>query len=183
MMQSPPLMNIQPILLHASSPPMLNKLKALAESVPSGAFVEVGVHNGNTAVGLYEVAIAQGRELYLYDTFSGMPYSGWDDHHQIGEMSDCSVQTVITRMPKAHVIEGVFPASAVPMPPIAFVHADADQYESTAGICRHFPPLMVPGGQILFDDYRCLRGCIRAVDEYFPGRVVLDDGRALVTFG
>ena len=68
------------------------------------------------------------------------------------------------------------------MPPIAFVHADADQYQSTADICRILGPKMVPGGMMLFDDYRCVPSCIRAVDEYFPNREQLPDGRALVRF-
>lgn len=157
---------------------MLQTMKDLAESTPKGCFVEVGVYKGGSAKVLYGL----GRKLFLYDTFSGMPVCGPDDQHNIGDFSDCSYEEVCAEMPKAIVVKGVFPESLVKMPKVAFVHADADQYESTANICKVFPPLMAKGGMILFDDYRSLPGCIKAVDEFFPEKEILPDGRALVRF-
>jgi hypothetical protein len=80
------------------------------------------------------------------------------------------------------VVHGVFPDSIVEMPPIAFVHADADIYESTKAICAVLPPLMVPGGVLWFDDYswRDTRGCRAAVDEAFTDVHVLPSGQAIV---
>lgn len=147
---------------------------------PPGAIVEIGVFKGGSAQVLYDVAVEQAREIYLYDTFAGCPVARDFDNHQIGEFADCDVENLRQELPLAHVVQGVFPCSIVPMPPIAFVHADADQYDSTCAICDFLPPLMVPRGAILFDDYRGLNGCIKAVDEYFPNRHVLPDGRALV---
>lgn len=160
---------------------LLLALADLAGSAPSGAFVEVGVYQGGSAQVLYDIAQEQGRALYLYDTFSGMPVSGSLDSHPIGDFADCSADTIIAAMPEAHVQVGIFPDTLVDMPPIAFVHADADQYESTKAICLRLGPLMVDGGLLLFDDYRGLKGCIAAVDECFPEREVLpQDERALV---
>ena len=157
---------------------MLQTMKDLAASTPKGCFVEVGVYRGGSAKVLYEL----GRKLFLYDTFSGIPVCGPEDQHSLGDFADCSYDDVCAEMPKAHVIKGVFPESLVKMPKVAFVHADADQYESTANICKVFPPLMAKGGMILFDDYRSLPGCVKAVDEFFPEREKLPDGRALVRF-
>ena len=162
---------------------LLRALATAAAGAPPGAFVEVGVYKGGSAQVLYDIARHQGRELFLYDTFAGMPVSGPLDSHPIGDFADCSVEKIRAAFPSAHVIQGIFPHSIVPMPPIAFVHADADQYESTLAICEHLYPQLVTGGAILFDDYRGLRGCIEAVDQCFPNRVLLECRRALVVKG
>lgn len=161
---------------------LLGFMAGLAWSRPDGAFAEVGVYKGGSAQVLYGIAQAQARSLFLYDTFSGMPFKGEFDSHEVGAFADCSVEEVRKIMPKANVVQGVFPSSQVPMPPMAFVHADADQYQSTLSICRIFGPLMIDGGMMLFDDYRGVAGCIKAVDECYPSRLILPDGRALVNF-
>lgn len=161
---------------------LLDMMVGMALATPDGSFAEVGVFQGGSAIRLYQASEFQKRRLYLYDTFSGMPHAGEIDSHRVGDFADCSYEKVLAAMPNAVVCKGVFPDTAVNMGPIAFVHADADQYESTKAICDVFTPLMVPGGLILFDDYRGLAGCIKAVDERFPNRKVLPDGRALVKF-
>ncbi len=170
------------------TPPLLTTVENMrwhAETAPAGAFVEIGVYQGRSAQRLYDVAQTQGRDLYLYDTFCGMPYQGPLDGNPVGSWADTSAQAVQKLMPSAHVIEGLFPESLVKMPPVAFVHADADQYESTAQICRFMPGLMVKGGMILFDDYGVgdCQGCTAAVQEYFKEFEILDTGRALVVIG
>ena len=166
-------------------PSALESLYAHAALAPPGAFVEIGVYKGRSARRLYAVAQVQGRELYLYDTFCGMPFSGPLDGHPVGDYADTSAEAVQALMPKAHVRAGVFPRSLRPMPPVAFVHADADQYRSTAAICQIMPKLMVKGGFILFDDYEVgdCQGCTAAVREFCKEYWTLDTGRALVEIG
>ena len=163
---------------------MMGCMGGLAWSTPEGCFVEVGVYQGGSARVLYSMAQKQGRELYLYDTFKGMPFKGEFDTHDEGLFADCSADAIRAMFPKAHVIEGVFPDShsGIDLPPIAFVHADADQYQSTIDICKTFSPLMVKGGMMLFDDYYCVPSCIKAVDECFSDKRILPDGRAVVMF-
>lgn len=162
--------------------PLLETLALAAELAPQGCFVEIGVYKGGSAGVLYEIAQRHGRALYLYDTFRGIPFADPVDSHAVGSFSDCDVEEVRKAMPKAHVVQGVFPASIVPMPPIAMAHIDADQYRSTLDACRTLSPLMVKGGYMLFDDYRGVNGCIKAVNECFAEIRVLPDGRALVRF-
>lgn len=166
----------------------LDSLEALARSAPKGAFAEVGVYCGGSAAVLYRVAQEQGRELFLYDTFKGTPFhrEGLDGNRK-GSFADTDFLEIIRLFPKATITRGIFPASAIPMGPVAFVHADADQYDSTKAICEHFPPLMVEGGMILFDDYGVggCDGCTKAVDESFePGRLdrVESTGKLVVRF-
>lgn len=162
--------------------PMLETMRTLAAATPPGAFVEVGVYKGGSASVLYDVAQEQGRTVFLFDTFAGMPVAGpLDSHHRVGDFADCSADAVRAACPNAVVVVGVFPASFVETGLVAFVHADADQYESTLAVCEKFGPRMVPGGLMLFDDVGYL-GCRHAIAEFFPDFETLEDGRAVVRF-
>lgn len=158
----------------------IHSLLYYAERAPAGAIVEIGVWKGGSALALS----ALGRPLYLYDTFEGIPYQGeLDDGNQVGKFSDTSAAEVQALIPEAIIIKGLFPDSLMPMPPIGFVHADADQYQSTKAILETLPPLMVKGGFILFDDFNVpdCDGCTTAVIE--SGRrfaILSDTGKALV---
>ena len=168
-----------------SAPPSLvpqyaiDSLMYYASRAPYGAIVEIGVYKGGTAWHLDKL----GRPLFLYDSFEGMPTSTDKDVHQLGHFSDCSAEAVQAAIPSARVIKGMFPQSLVPMPPVGFVHADADQYESTKAILEVMPPLMVRGGFILFDDYMVgdCPGCTQALHES-PYRILVatETGKALV---
>lgn len=161
------------------NPDSINSLMYYASRAPAGAIVEIGVYKGGTAWHLERL----GRELYLYDTFEGMPVSSGTDTHELGHFSDTSAHAVKMAIPRAHVIKGMFPNSLIPMPPVGFVHADADQYESTKAILEQMPPLMVSGGFMLFDDFMVpdCQGCTDAIMESkFRVLVIAETGKALI---
>jgi O-methyltransferase len=147
----------------------------LAAKSPPGCFVEVGVYQGGTAWHLAKVALEQSRELYLYDTFYGIPYRDQDDSHQVGDFGDTSAAEVQAAIPSATVVAGLFPESAYEdMGPIAFVHLDCDQYLSYRNALDYLTVRMPAGGLIWLDDYECLNGATRAVNEHLQeGRVRL----------
>lgn len=157
----------------------LHSLMHYASRAPAGAIVEVGVYQGGSASALATL----GRPLFLYDTFEGMPFQGPLDGNPVGRFADCSAEAVQEAIPSAVVIKGLFPDSLVPMPPIGFVHADGDQYQTTKDILRVLPPLMVRGGFILLDDFGVedCAGCTQAVQES-PFRVLIlaESGKALI---
>lgn len=159
-------------------------MAALARATPPGAFAEVGVYRGGSAFDLLTLAREQGRELHLYDTFTGIPVSepARGDWHAPVDFGAVDLAAVREALPEAHFHVGIFPDTFEEIGPVAFVHADADQFASTLAICAVFGPRMVRGGAILFDDYSALLGCRRAVDLCLPSRVILEDGRALVRF-
>ena len=152
----------------------------IAATAPSGCFVEFGVYRGESAIMLAEVARAQGRTLYLYDTFCGIPFADEIDQHPVGDFGDTDVGRVRLTIPDAIVVQGIFPESLVSMPPISFVHVDCDQYRSVKSACEIFPPFMVSGGIMLFDDYNCLPGATKAVGEHFQNIELTRHRRALV---
>lgn len=169
----------------ASLVPMyaLDELRVLASGTPPGHFAEFGVYKGGSAYELAKVARAQGRSLYLFDTFTGIPIAGPHDRHQVGDFSDTSYHQVRELIPEAIMIAGIFPESLVAHgvrpAPLAFVHVDADQYESLAAAIRIFPPLMVQGGLMLFDDYGYVPGATKAVDEWGQAIFQTQSGKAL----
>lgn len=164
----------------------LDTLCGLAAAAPPGAFVEVGVYKGGSAVRLYEIAERQGRALYLFDTFAGHPRTSPEDdtrHHYAGRYADAIDPAELRRLlPNAVIVVGEFPGTLPAIEEVAFVHADTDLYHSTDEICRLFPPLMVPGGMLYFDDYGVedTPGVTLAVDQWFGAGPLLPNGKRVV---
>jgi len=157
----------------------------LASGCPHGSIVEVGVYKGGSARYLYDVAESQSRELYLYDTFTGIPCRNdkWDQH-DIGDFGDVSINDMRymrESMPNANIIIGKFPDSMVPMGNIAFVHADCDQYESVKAVIEKLGPMVVPGGIIYFDDY-LMYGVEHAIKEAGLDVTLLHNGKAYARY-
>jgi len=165
-------------------PNTIAQMCAVAAQTPEGIFVEFGVYRGGSALKLAEVASAQHRELHLFDTFTGIPYRQDGDSHLVGDFADTNEQAVRDLIPSAVFHVGIFPDTMPEsLPNIAFLHIDADQYQSYASAIRLFSPLMVAGGVMWFDDYNCLPAANRAVDEAFGDRVVTDQyAKAMVRF-
>jgi O-methyltransferase len=147
----------------------LSGLCELAATTPAGAFVEFGVYQGGSAQRLAAVASAQGRELHLFDTFTGIPFCDPGDSHLVGDFSDTSESAVRALVPSAVFHVGVFPETMPEnFPRIAFAHIDADQYRSIVDAVRVFRPLMVSEGIMWFDDPGCLESANRALAACFP---------------
>ena len=146
---------------------VFEEMVLIAGSRPTGCIVEVGVWKGGSASYLTELAEQQGREIYLYDTFEGIPCKDELDKHEIGDFKDTDYETVKNALPYAKVIKGLFPESAIDMPDVAFLHVDVDQYQSYIDVINYFKPKMVKGGIMWFDDYE-LAGAKKAVDELIP---------------
>lgn len=161
----------------------LAELEEIAAASPPGAFAEFGVYQGGAAVKLAAIAREQGREIYLFDTFCGMPFAGPKDRHVVGDFADTSVEAVSMLIPDAVIVQGVFPGSlenrGVQLPSLAFVRVDADQYESLAAAIRIFPSAMVSGGVMVFDDYGALPGATEAVRDWGAPIEITRNGKAL----
>ena len=156
-----------------------------------GAFVECGVWRGGSmmaaALTLQRLGVDD-RELYLFDTFAGMPPPGEHDVKQGGrhasELADgpadllgsiATLDEVRRNMlslgypdTRIHFVEGqveeTLPAAAPEQ--IALLRLDTDWYSSTKHELNHLFPRLVPGGVLIVDDYAYWRGARKAVDEY-----------------
>lgn len=166
----------------------LDTLCDLASTAPPGAFVELGVFKGGSAARLYQVAQQQGRQLYLFDTFSGHPIVTEHDDaviHHVGRFSDSiDPKKLQALLPLANIYVGTFPDTLpADLSDVAFVHCDMDLYAPTLAACKLMPPRMVSGGLMLFDDYRYQEcpGVEKAIIEVFGGGRVLPNGKMLIT--
>ena len=159
-----------------------------------GAIVECGVWRGGSmmasAMTLQECAAE--RDLYLFDTFSGMtaptehdvapdgssaanllgsqdradPLSIWCVSH-LEEVRD-NMRSTGYRKDRIHFIEGRVEETLPQEAPekIALLRLDTDWYESTRHEMEQLFPRVVPGGVLIIDDYGHWEGARRAVDEY-----------------
>jgi O-methyltransferase len=165
----------------------------VARGVP-GAIVECGVWRGGSmmaaALTLLHLGITD-RELYLYDTFAGMPppseadttrsgeraadllAQGDEDSHiwAIASLSDVRAAVLSTRYPerRIHFVEGLVEETLPAEAPeeIALLRLDTDWYRSTKHELEQLYPRLAPGGVLILDDYGHWQGARRAVDEYF----------------
>lgn len=156
----------------------------LARLTPPGPFLEVGVYKGGSAQRLYEVAQEQGRALYLFDTFTGIPVKSEVDHHNIGDFADTDLDIIRKELPMARIYVGVFPDSlpGTLIQGIAFVHVDCDQHDSVDACIVRLYPYMVKSGIMLFDDYEVLDGARQAVDHWIDPHEIhkTDKGKAYI---
>lgn len=153
----------------------LETLKALANNVKNlnGDVVEVGVYKGGSALELSKILTNE--EIYLFDTFEGIPDTNENDnHHKKGDFNDITYEDVVKLFENngnVNVFKGIFPNEnheILSNKKFKFVHLDVDIYDSYVNCLNFFNDKMVKGGIIVFDDYNagtCL-GAKKAVDEF-----------------
>ena len=156
------------------SPDRLESIQELLKSVNhlEGSIAEVGCYKGGT--GFYLNKFSNGKNVWLFDTFEGIPMQGEFDPHPVGDFNDNPFEVVkeyFSDSANVTVIKGLFPNSAKDViketDKFCFVHLDADQYASTINSLDFFYPKMVSGGIIVCDDWKWLEGASKAIIEYF----------------
>jgi O-methyltransferase len=163
-----------------------------ARDVP-GAIVECGVWRGGSmmaaALTLLRLGVSD-RELYLYDTFAGMPPPTEVDTTRSGEraadllargdesshiwaiasLGDVREAILSVGYPenRIHFVEGLVEETLPATAPqeIALLRLDTDWYRSTKHELEHLYPRLASGGVLILDDYGHWQGARRAVDEY-----------------
>jgi hypothetical protein len=163
---------------------VLNVKQVISDSI-DGHFAELGVYRGNSAAVLAHYARANGRQLYLFDTFEGFDPRDLarGEHGQQSDFADTSMDLVqgIVGMDNVHWVKGFFPAS---IPPDAFdaafsvAHLDCDLYEPMKAGLEFFYPRLSPGGLLIVHDYAnpYWAGVQQAVDEFLkriPERLIV----------
>jgi hypothetical protein len=150
-----------------------------------GDIAELGVYKGNSAALFAHFARKNGRQLYLFDTFSGFDqrdFTGTDAKCKV-VFTDTSLEGVTALVGKDAVtyVPGFFPDSTatIVMPTqLAIAHIDCDLHDPMKAALERFYPLMAPGGLIIMHDYTSgfWPGVAKAVDEFFadkPERPIL----------
>lgn len=172
-------MKFKELMLKQKMPSLVSIIKfeilheLLLKAPVLGDFAEIGVYKGGTANFIANFK-AQNRNLFLIDTFEGIPYSNKGvDLHKVGDFKDVDFvflkkffeeyrNTVIFKDKFINCME--FLKENV----FSFVHIDVDVYESYVETLNFFYPRMVNGGILLFDDYnaKTCPGAKLAVDKF-----------------
>ena len=164
------------------------------EKLP-GAFIELGVAQGGCAALISELAFeseAPEREVWLFDSFEGLPEPTEDDyiygktgnHMRPLPKGSClgtleEVKRLLFReysLPESriHLVKGWFqdtlPKEKNNVGPIALLRIDGDWYESTKCCLEHLYEQVVDGGAIIIDDFDSCFGCKKAVQEFLESR-------------
>jgi hypothetical protein len=167
----------------------------LTNDIP-GDFVECGVWRGGSmmtiALTLLSEQVSE-RELYLFDTFEGMPkpderdvdFKGvpsidrfnksrlTDDSSTWANAPQEAVQQAmsLTQYPdeRIHYVKGLVEDTIPTQAPqsIALLRLDTDWYRSTKHEMDHLYQRVSPNGVVIVDDYGHHKGSQQAVDEYF----------------
>lgn len=167
----------------------------------AGALVECGVWKGGSMMAVADTlrrARDASRDLYLFDTFEGMPPAGSGDLRYDGvsatalmdaqnrqtsrawaysSVGDVRRNLRLVDYPEDRIhcivgrVEDTIPDNAPRE--IALLRLDTDWYESTAHELKHLFPRLVDGGVLIIDDYGHWQGARRAVTEYFGDQPVL----------
>jgi O-methyltransferase len=158
-----------------------------------GDIAECGVWRGGSmmAAGLTLLRLGSSRQLWLYDTFSGMPPPGPDDEDFRGRsaadlMASAPETSLIWARSsledvRAGIAEIGYPQdlvryvlgpveSTIPQcvpNKIALLRLDTDWFSSTYHELVHLWPLVVPDGILIIDDYGHWAGAKKAVEQYF----------------
>jgi O-methyltransferase len=154
-----------------------------------GAIVECGVWRGGSVMLAAHTLLAldDQRDIWLYDTFEGMPEPTAGDVAADGagvaeqwrtsggdwcrsSLDECrrNVESTGIAPGRLHFVQGkvedTLPEQAPG--PIALLRLDTDWYDSSRHELEHLYPLLAPGGVLIVDDYGRWQGQRLAVDEY-----------------
>ena len=158
-----------------------------------GALVECGVWRGGSMMAAALTLLRLGdtsRDLYLFDTYTGMakpgeadvpsPYDGyrpekkWQRKRRKG-WAAVPAEAVRERMEstgypreRIHLVAGKVEDTLPDHAPdrVALLRLDTDWYASTKHELVHLYPRLAEGGVLIVDDYGHYEGARRAVDEY-----------------
>jgi O-methyltransferase len=151
-----------------------------------GEIVECGVLDGGTAALMAYATARSGRNIHLFDSWSGLPSTSEKD----GEASKVWANDIVGSPKRvAAVMQSLqinpdrivfhrgwfnetFPK--VEIDQISLLHIDADFYDSVKLSLETWVPHVVPGGYIQIDDYSAFIGCRKAVDEYLAAHPELE---------
>ncbi len=166
-----------------------------------GAIVECGVWKGGAVMSsllTLKKLSANDRDVFLYDTFEGMPRPGEDDKRCDGEALDVgfaekqvdedsstwcraeygevhnNILSCEYPMDRIQFVKGKVEETMPETLPeqIAVLRLDTDWYESTRHELENLYPLLSPGGVLIIDDYGHWEGARQAVDEYFSSHKI-----------
>lgn len=158
----------------------------VSKGIP-GDIVECGTARGGSAalMGLTLQSLGARRNLWLFDTFEGLPPpSSADPDSDIADLytgafrgGEAEVAALFERLgilEGTRMLKGLFQETlpAAEVGAVAVLHVDGDWYESVLVCLEQLYDRVSPGGVIQFDDYGHWEGARKAVDEFLDRRSI-----------
>ncbi len=158
-----------------------------------GDLVECGVWKGGTCMLMAHTLLAAGarpRQLWLYDTFKGMPSPGKEDRiastgEALSKRCPEGWWAAGEELVRSNLAKTGYPSELLEFVPgdvcqtlrekrpkkIALLRLDTDWYASTKAELEFLYPSLVSGGFLIIDDFGHFQGVQQAVEEFFtdPG--------------
>lgn len=176
-------------------------VKYVQQNGIEGDIVECGVWKGGSMMAVADTLLglnSTDRNLYLFDTFEGMPpptendvdiggasaqilLDNSDKEKDVSVWCNAAIDIVkdalgSTGYPdeKMHFIKGLVEETIPEFIPekIAILRLDTDWYESTKHEMEHLFPRLSRGGVLIIDDYGHWQGARKAVDEYLENNKI-----------
>lgn len=129
---------------------------ALSKAPADGLFAEFGVFGGGSINHLAQRLQARDITIHGFDSFEGLKEDWHGTWHAAG---DFSLQGAVPKvLPNVHLIKGWFDETVPGFltehnQPFAFIHFDADTFESTRQLLALLRDRIVKGTIIVFDEY------------------------------
>ncbi len=172
---------------------LIHAVNYIVKNNIAGAMVECGVLKGGSIMTIVKTLVKLGcldRDIYLFDTFEGMPKPSEKDISWRGEPAHVEYERATQDgakwcragldevkknvlglgydNTKFHFVKGMvedtLPEQAPPC--ISLLRLDTDWYESTRHELIHLFPRLSVGGVLIIDDYGHYEGARKATDEY-----------------
>jgi len=152
------------------------QIERLKKNKVPGAFAELGVYKGETALIMHKMD--PNRRLHLFDTFEGFNSKDLDleknkdDRYTPDNFSDTTLESAKKLFENASEVlfyPGYFPDTTRSLTDKTFslVHIDADLYLPTIAALKFFYPKVSPGGVLIIHDYNhTWEGIKKALDEF-----------------
>lgn len=169
------------------------KILALAREclAVEGDYVELGCYRGDTSLLLADILRGTGRQLWLYDSFEGLPQKEEADRSAMGESFQAGALAVSKREVKERFLRAGLKVPKIKkgwfeeldtadLPErIALAFLDGDFYQSIRDSLRLVQDKMAPGGVIVVHDFanEALPGVTRAVEEWLREREAGEVGK------
>jgi hypothetical protein len=174
---------------------LIQAIRYLDEAGIPGSVVECGVWRGGSMMAAAYTLLEKQpveRQLYLFDTYEGMPPPGkWDISNSgivaarefdkrkksatradwfFASLEDVRGNMILTGYPveRMHFLKGMVEDTLPAQAPekVALMRLDTDFYESTRHELIHLYPRLASGGVLIIDDYGSWQGSRKAVDDY-----------------
>lgn len=184
----------------------MNNLQFCVEDVirnqVPGDLIETGVWRGGACIFMRGILKAYGvsdRKVWVADSFAGLPEpdpekypaDAGDIHHTMTPLA-VSLDQVKSHFAKydlldEHVcfLKGWFKDTlpTAPVERLAVARLDGDMYESTMDALVALYPKLSVGGYLIVDDYGCVPGCKKAVEDYRKKHGICDVIQPIDGFG